>query len=351
MELLADFDTDALLNWFDSHRIDYPWSRNKNPYRVWVSEVMLQQTVAASVISYFERWIADFPGIKDLAAADLQSVLSHWEGLGYYSRCRNLHKAAVYLTEEKKGLLPETYGELTRVPGIGDYTARAILSIAFGKSYPVLDANVKRIIQRLAALPVWEGKTEKRAMAFLEKIIPGNRPGAFNEAMMQLGQQICTAGNPSCGSCPLRRNCGALAGRIADTIPAKKVKKIKMSEKTVLLFHSNGKILLRRKKQGLFHDLWLLPTVEENSCKRMERLNSEWSFLDTKILSTRHHFYTDNKDTLSPCLISSDEMDLSCMTPGDDENYEHRWVDVKELDEYPSPSVYRKILDEVKEYL
>lgn len=312
---------------------------------------MLQQTVAATVVPYFEKWRTAYPDIKTLAGAELSQVLGHWEGLGYYSRCRNIHKAALYLAKEKGGRLPETYEELIAVPGIGDYTARAVLSIAYGQAYPVLDANVRRILQRLLSRPRWTAKDGKEGMALLEKAIPQNRPGDFNEALMQLGQLVCTTGNPRCGECPLKEGCRAGTEGNASAIPEKKVKKIKMSEKTVLLFHSNGKILMRKKKKGLFHDMWMLPTVEEDSCRRMDRINNEWSLLDTQLLTRRDHHYTDNKDSLTPCLITSDEMDLSRMTPADSDDFEHKWVDVDELADHPCPSVYRKILDEVKELL
>jgi len=337
--------------WFDIGKRDFPWSRDKSPYRVWISEVMLQQTVASTVIPYFEKWCDDYPGVRELSQASVDEVLSHWEGLGYYSRCRNIHKAALFIEKNHGGVLPATYKELVKIPGIGDYTARAVLSIAFGKPYPVLDANVRRILQRLRCKTQWNREDDKNALLVLEKMIPLDRPGDFNEAMMQLGQQICTTGSPLCKKCPLSEHCGALEKGIAAEIPAKKVKKIKMSDKTVLLFHSEGKILMRQKKKGLFHGLWMLPTVEEDSCQRMERINNEWSILETRLLTRRNHFYTDNKDTLSPCLITSNEMDLSLMTPADDDLYRHEWVDISELDKYPCPSVYRKILDELIEVL
>ncbi|MBB6480700.1 A/G-specific adenine glycosylase [Spirochaeta isovalerica] len=349
--MTTELNAAALLEWFDREKRDFPWSREKTPYRVWISEIMLQQTVASTVIPYFEKWCRDYPGISDLSETPIEEAMSRWEGLGYYSRCRNIHKAAGYLMEKCNGVLPSDYEGLRLVPGIGDYTARAILSIAYGKPYPVLDANVRRILQRLEGRKDWKKADDGRVLKELEKIIPVNRPGDFNEAMMQLGQQICSTGSPLCGQCPLSANCRALEQGITAEIPAKKVKKIKMSEKTVLLFHSEGKILMRKKKKGLFHDLWLLPTVEEDSCERMKRINSEWSFLNTQLLTQRNHFYTDNKDTLSPCLITSEEIDLSHMTPGDDDTYEHKWIEVSELDKYPCPSVYRKILDEVIEYL
>jgi len=344
-------NTENLLNWFEKNKRHFPWNEDKNPYRVWISEIMLQQTVAASVIPYFKRWIIDYPDLQTLASAELNEVLSHWEGLGYYSRCRNLHKAADFIINEFNGVLPGTYRELKSIPGIGDYTARAILSIAFKKPYAVLDANVRRIVQRLASEIEWSKESDKLAIIELEKSIPPNRPGDFNEAMMQLGQQICITGEPKCMSCPLSENCQAFKKGIAHTIPEKRKKQIAVTEKTALIFCSQGKILLRRKKQGLFHDLWLLPTVLDDSSEGIRWMKTIWSRLESKILTKRNHFYTENKDIITPCLISSEEIDLTCMAPADDEFYEHKWIKTDNLEQYPSPSAYRKILNEAKEHL
>lgn len=349
--MIKNFNIEKLLNWFDKNKKDFPWNDNKTPYRVWISEVMLQQTVAASVIPYFEKWFSDFPEIEDLAEAELSDVLRHWEGLGYYSRCRNLHKAAVYLKETYSGELPATYKELLSIPGIGDYTARAILSIAYKKPLAVLDANVRRIIQRLSATQKWSTKLEKETIVILESLIPIEHPGDFNVAMMQLGQQVCTARSPKCDICPFNTECIAYKTGIAETIPEKNVKKIKKAHKMVLLFCSDNKILLRKKKKGLFHDLWLIPTEEINSSKKIRAIREEWPQISTNILKKRSHFYTDNKDILTPVILTSDVINFTDITPEDNDLYLHEWVEVDELIKYPCPSVYRKILDEVKTIL
>lgn len=351
MPILIDFNTENLLHWFDSNKKDFPWGRNKSPYRVWISEIMLQQTVAASVVPYFERWCSDYPDIQTLATAELNGVLSNWEGLGYYSRCRNIHKAAKILADSYSGILPDTYRELKIIPGIGDYTARAILSIAFKKPYAVLDANVRRIVQRFTGSMDWQKELDNQAIEKLEKIIPHDRPGDFNEAMMQLGQQICTSSTPKCGLCPLSGNCLGFAKGIAEQIPEKKKKKIRTVHKTAFIYFSNGRFLLRKKKKGLFHDLWLIPTESSDSFKDEQILKTGKSHKKAIILKKRNHFYTDNKDILTPCLIVSDEIDLSVMTPVDDDLFSYKWIDVENLNNYPTPSVYRKILNEAKEFL
>jgi len=312
---------------------------------------MLQQTVAASVVPYFEKWCTDYPDIQSLASADLTEVLSHWEGLGYYSRCRNLHKAANYIVDSLSGKLPDSYKELISIPGIGDYTARAILSIAYTQPYAVLDANVRRIIKRLTAKKEWSKELDKSAIAELESIIPGKRPGDFNEAMMQLGQQICTTSSPACISCPLGDSCLGFLKGIAEEIPEKKTKKIKSTEKSVLLIAMNKKILLRRKKRGLFHDLWLIPSVWNEKGRVIDWMEVNWSGMDSIKLSKQNHFYTDNKDILSPLLFMNPHLEQTQLTPSDDDDFEYKWIEMGQLEQYPSPSVYRKILDEALEHL
>ena len=338
-----------LLEWFDSQKKDYPWGRDKTPYLVWISEIMLQQTVAASVIPYFEKWSVDFPDIISLADADLNDVLSHWEGLGYYSRCRNLHKAANALIENHGSKLPDTYKELLALPGIGDYTARAILSIAFKKPFAVLDANVRRIAQRLTAQHEWTKADDKKMTEKLEKLIPPDRPGDFNEAMMQLGQQICTSSSPQCVICPVSENCLAYKQGIAEEIPKKLSKTInKLTRKGIILI-LEGKILMRRKKRGLFHDLWLFPLEENNDGQFIREMDIGKIDINPVILKKRNHFYTDNKVNIEPNVFFIDDNITTINTPESDDDYHYQWIGLAELEDYPSPSVYRKILNEVKE--
>lgn len=339
-------DVAALLNWFDSNKKDYPWNIDKSPYLVWISEIMLQQTVAASVVPYFEIWCHDYPDIKILASAELNKVLSHWEGLGYYSRCRNLHKAANILIETGSENLPDNYKDLLALPGIGDYTARAILSIAYKKPYAVLDANVRRILQRLSARVDWDTKMDKKAVYTLEEVIPHDRPGDFNEAMMQLGQLVCSSSSPKCSQCPLAGNCLALKKGIAEEIPVKQKKKIRTSKKAALIFYSDEKVLLCRKKRGLFHDLWLTPTVEIDGSQSLIWNGVNLQNEKSDKLKNYNHFYTDNKDILTPYLIHLTRGDSAKILPADDDDFIYRWIHHEKLNEYPSPSVYRKIINE-----
>ncbi|MCP5095629.1 MAG: A/G-specific adenine glycosylase [Chloroflexi bacterium] len=199
----------SLLSWWDAAHADLPWRRTKDPYAVWVSEIMLQQTQITTVIPYYERWMVRFPTIQDLAATSLDDVLKQWEGLGYYSRARNLHAAAQQVVAEFNGRIPQTVTELLKLKGIGRYTAGAIASIAFAQPAPVLDGNVIRVLSRLTDLPddVTTTATKKHLWQLADDLVPLERPGDYNQALMELGQHVCIPKNPMCLLCPLSTNC------------------------------------------------------------------------------------------------------------------------------------------------
>jgi len=199
-----------VLAWFDQHgRKDLPWQRDPSPYRVWVSETMLQQTQVATVIPYFERFMARFPRLTDLALAEADEVLLHWSGLGYYARARNLHRAARLILDRHGGDFPPTLDEVQALPGIGRSTAGAILSLARGQRHPILDGNVRRVLTRYRAIPGWPGQAAvlARLWGLAEALTPVERPGDYNQAMMDLGATRCTRANPRCEACPLMADC------------------------------------------------------------------------------------------------------------------------------------------------
>lgn len=307
---------------------------------------MLQQTVAVSVIPYFEKWMKAFPTVEILATSDLSELISLWEGLGYYSRCRNIHKAANAIMASHNGKLPATYKELLSLPGIGDYTARAILSIAWKRPYAVFDANVRRIIQRLLAAQEWNKDLEKQSVRRLEELIPNERPGDFNEAMMQLGQQVCTSSTPDCGKCPLSEACTAREKGIAEEIPLKIKKIIKNHKKYVILIQNERRFLLKKKKRGLFHDLWLIPSVEAESEEKIQWMDRDWLMSESLGLKKHNHFYTDNKDILTTHLFTLDKKNSQMPIPDENEDYLYKWIDFEELGNFPCPSTYRKIINE-----
>ncbi len=258
---VADFRA-RLLAFFDARRRDLPWRRDTDPYRVWVSEIMLQQTRVETVIPYFERWTRRFPDVRRLAEAPEAEVLRHWEGLGYYSRARNLHGAAKVVREEMGGRIPDDPAELRRLPGVGEYTAGAIASIAFGVPVPAVDGNVRRVLARLADESSPRASDLRDAAAAL---VDPARPGDFNQALMELGSLVCTPRSPACARCPVAGHCAARAAGTQEQRPAPR-KTAPVPERdvaTAVILAPDGRLLLRRRPAtGLLARMWELPGEE-----------------------------------------------------------------------------------------
>ena len=263
----ADFDfADALLTWFDTHgRKDLPWQQDKSPYRVWLSEIMLQQTQVATVIPYFQAFVAQFPTVETLAAAPLDDVLLRWAGLGYYARARNLHQAARSIVQ--LGYFPNTLPELLALSGIGQSTAGAILSIAFQQSQPILDGNVKRVLARFYAVSGWtgQGAIEKQLWAMSEKITPIERCNDYTQAIMDLGATLCTRSKARCEVCPMSKSCVAfLTHTVANYPSPKPSKKLPIKPIVFLVIRNKQRQiwLEQRPPKGIWGGLWSLPEVE-----------------------------------------------------------------------------------------
>jgi A/G-specific adenine glycosylase len=256
-----------IINWFDRHgRKNLPWQKNRTPYRVWVSEIMLQQTQVATTIPYFERFMASLPTLESLADATLDEVLSLWSGLGYYARARNLHKAAQIIQNDFGGKFPDDFEQALSLPGIGRSTAGAILSLALGQHHPILDGNVKRVLARHFVVDGWPGnnRVAKLLWKHSEQLTPRERVADFNQSMMDLGSGICTRSNPSCNLCPLTTSCQAFATNTQAEYPGKKPKKTTPIRKIKMLLVSNkkGEILLqRRPPSGIWGGLLSLPEI------------------------------------------------------------------------------------------
>ena len=255
----------ALLAWFDRHgRHDLPWQQDPTPYRVWVSEIMLQQTRVAAVIPYFERFTARFPDVDALAVAELDEVLGLWSGLGYYARGRNLHAAARTVHADYGGRFPETFEELVALPGIGRSTAGAILALAHGRRYPILDGNAKRVLARFHAVAGWPGKTavRDRLWAFAERHTPRPRVGDYTQAIMDLGATLCTRTRPTCLLCPVAAGCRAHAAGDPTAYPALRPKRPYPTREKLLLVmrDAGGRVLVeRRPPSGIWGGLWSFP--------------------------------------------------------------------------------------------
>lgn len=253
--------TKSVLNWFESHgRKNLPWQKNITPYRVWLSEIMLQQTQVTTVIPYFERFIKQFPTLKKLALANEDTVLHLWTGLGYYSRARNLLKTAKIIQKEFQSKFPTDLTTLQQLPGIGRSTAGAILALSMHQQATILDGNVKRVLSRVFALNAWQH--EKKLWAIAEALTPKKNIAAYTQAMMDLGAMICTRTKPKCTICPLQKQCIAYRHEQQTEFPGKKPKKtLPIRQIQLLLLYDNqGKILLeKRPAKGIWGGLWSLP--------------------------------------------------------------------------------------------
>ena len=254
-----------LLPWFEQHgRRHLPWQTDPTPYRVWISEVMLQQTQVDTVTAYFKRFMARFPDVQSLAAASLDEVLHVWSGLGYYARARNLHRAAADVVRRHGGVLPQTLTELMALPGVGRSTAGAILSLAHGQRHPILDGNVKRVLARVFCIRELPGKaaTSARLWQLAESCTPTGRIAEYTQAIMDLGATVCTRANPACNRCPLNADCGAFAAACVDELPLRRMRAARRLQRVhmVLVLGNGAEVLLRqRAPHGIWGGLWAPP--------------------------------------------------------------------------------------------
>jgi A/G-specific adenine glycosylase len=257
---------DRLLAWYRHQGRRLPWRTSRDPYRIWLSEIMLQQTGVTTVIPYFERFLARFPDLETLAAASLDEVIALWAGLGYYSRARNLHAAARILVRERDGRFPVDEKELLRLPGIGRSTAGAIRAIAFGQRAPILDGNVRRILSRVFALdaPPTSAESEKRLWAWAEELTPDGDVHDYTQAVMDLGATLCTPRHPDCPNCPVSPCCEAFRlGRVADFPRPTARKSVPTLRQVVLVLEKEGRFLLRKRPyQGFLGGLWEFPATD-----------------------------------------------------------------------------------------
>ena len=260
-----------LLGWYDEAARDLPWRHTRDPYAIWVSEVMLQQTRVETVIPYYQRFLQSFPTPRALAEADEDAVLSHWSGLGYYRRARLLHAGVREVVAQYGGKVPEDADARRGLPGIGRYTAGAIGSIAFGEEEPVVDGNVSRVLARLFRIdtPIGASVTTTRLWKEAARLVPGERPGAFNQALMELGATVCAPKQPRCESCPVAGECGAYAHDEVDALPAKPKRKAPKEVQLAAVVATQGrgddrKVWLVKREQALFGGLWGVPMAEES---------------------------------------------------------------------------------------
>lgn len=345
---------EPLLAWYDENRRILPWRELPTPYRVWVSEIMLQQTRVEAVKPYFERFMKALPDINALAAAEEEQLLKLWEGLGYYNRVRNLQKAAIQIRDEYDGVMPAEYEKLLKLSGIGSYTAGAISSIAFKMCKPAVDGNVLRVISRVRAddRMITDAKVKASVEQDLEGVMPGERPGDFNQALMEIGACVCIPnGAPLCEKCPLAQLCKAHAQGRETEFPRKESKKPRtLEEKTVLLIRDAEKIVLRKRAaKGLLAGMYEFPWVEGyHTAEEMVEYLAKNGIRTLRIrpIEDAKHIFTHKEWHMKGYLIRTDELEeRELTTETEDWLYIHP---AKTRDQYAIPSAfaaYTKYLD------
>ncbi len=340
-----------LIKWFEANARDLPWRRRRTPYRVWLSEMMLQQTQVDTVIPYFKRFVARFPTVLALADAPLDEVLKLWEGLGYYARARNLHRAAQVVSHELGGRFPRTVEGLLRLPGVGRYSAGAIASLAFGVDAPILDGNVARVLCRVYAIErdPREARTRAALWSLAGSLLPKGRAAQFNEALMELGATVCAPRAPKCDVCPIAALCEARRQGIQDRLPIRRAPKVTPHyDVTAAVIRKNGRVLIaQRPPEGMLGGLWEFPGGKRKpgeslkECLRREireelRLEIE---VDEPITAVKHA-YTHFRITLHAfaCRVRSGRPQAIGVA-------DFKWVRMSELDRYAFAVTDRKIIE------
>ncbi len=346
--------TEKLLRWYTLNARELPWRGHPDPYAVWVSEIMLQQTRIETVIPYFQNWIRELPTISRLAMAKQQDVLNLWEGLGYYSRARNLHRAAKIVVEKHDGQLPGEVKSLMKLPGIGRYTAAAVASIAFGRDEPALDGNIRRVLSRAFNVedPSGSNQGEKKLWEIAANNLPLGKASEYNQSLMDLGATICTPKNPTCSNCPIAKECLANNLGIQEERPVPKPKKvIPHHVVTAAVIQRADKVLIaQRPQKGLLGGLWEFPggkqKPNEDLISCLHREISEELGVDIRVgesLGTYNHAYTHFRVTLHAylCTMNGEQPELK-------EHDSIYLADIEELDGFPMGKIDRQIANQLK---
>lgn len=347
-----------LLAWYRRNSRPLPWRETNDPYRIWISEVMLQQTRVETVIDYYHRFLHRFPDLEALASADPEQVLKMWEGLGYYGRARNLHKAAKMMIRDTGGSIPRDPAVLRNLPGIGDYIAAAVGSIAFGHPMAVVDGNVKRVLSRLFLVdtPVNASASHKVFQAVADRLLEKKKPDTFNQALMELGALVCRPANPDCRQCPLAEVCQALAADSVSNYP-KRIKSAPIPETHIAvgIIKRNGRFLItKRKDEGLLGGLWEFPggkvapgETVESACEREIMEETGLSVIIDGKLTRVKHAYTHFKIVMDVFLCTCRSGRVRLNGPVD-----HRWITLDQIKSFPFPKANHKfipkLLDSVK---
>ncbi|MCP4221603.1 MAG: A/G-specific adenine glycosylase [bacterium] len=351
------FPIKRLLAWYHKNKRDMPWRRTSDVYCIWISEVMLQQTQVVTGIPYYKRFLERFPTINALAEAGEQDVLKLWEGLGYYSRARNLHKAAGIVVSDYKGIIPTDMESFSKLPGVGPYISAAVLSIATQAPLPAVDANVLRVYARYDGIEDDIRKTAVRNLVFkqLKEVIPPEAPGDFNQAVMELGALVCTPKNPECATCPFKKACTAMADGSVSRLPYKSPKPgVPTYKVSVAIIMEKGLFYIqKRPSTGHLGGLWEFPggKSEENESPQqtLHRECREELGNDVEIVSSLkvvRHAYSHFKIEMTPFICRLEDGNIQSR-----QGLESRWISFAQLDNYPFPGANHKIFPRLKEHL
>ncbi len=344
----------TLLRWFDAHQRSLPWRHSRDPYRIWVSEVMLQQTTVAAVIPYFNRFMARFPTVHDLAAADESEVLKHWQGLGYYRRARHLHAAAKTVVAELGGTFPDDPAFWQSLPGVGRYILGAVMSQAYERRMPIVEANSLRVLSRVfgSRLDPRGGEGLKWVWRTAEEVLPKQRVGDFNQALMELGALVCTPTSPKCGECPLTKQCVANRDGLQAVIPPPKAKKeLVMVREVCLVLRRDDRVLigLRPPTADRWANMWELPRgvmadgeTEVLAAVRVAKETIGVSATAGEVLASVRHGVTRFDITLTAVAVKSRAKKF-----GGGFYTEWRWVTATEAAECPMGTAQRKLVGAV----
>ncbi len=337
-----------LISWQKRYgRHDLPWQKTRDPYAVWVSEIMLQQTQVAAVIGYYQRFMQRFPTIASLAMATQDDVMQHWSGLGYYSRARNLHKAAQQVMEVHGGIFPQTLEAIQALPGIGRSTASAIASFAFEAPHPILDGNVKRVFARHFAIEGWPGlpRVEQQMWALAERLQPAQEHGPYAQALMDMGATLCTRSRPRCDACPLQTTCLAYREGRTRELPASKPRKAIPEKSTtmLILLHDNQVMLEKRPGSGIWGGLWSLPEVD-STLDAQQAAVERYGFQTQKLppFGTLTHVFSHFKLHILPQPLVVEAALMANQTP------DIQWLTLEAAVQAGIPAPVRVLLEQLR---
>lgn len=331
-----------ILAWYKANRRDLPWRKTKDPYKIWISEIMLQQTRVDTVMGYYHRFLERFPDIAALARAEEDEVLTVWQGLGYYSRARNLHRAAGLMVSQYGGRFPDTYEEVRKLPGVGDYTAAAVLSIAFERPHAAVDGNVLRVVSRLEELEedITRAVTKRKVSAIVTRMIPKQDAGDFTQAMMEHGALVCIPVQPLCAECPVQCFCAAYASGRQNELPVKKkAGTVKEFHMQVAVVREQGRILLEhRREETLLAGMWGLPLVEAGSRSSEELFYEKYGLKlsHRRNLGSATHVFTHQIWKMEAVFYKLQEE--SSFSPV------LYWAEESKLENYAIPTAFKRVL-------